>query len=230
MIPFLVAAILTVGAGSADTGSSYRQTVDAISGQVEQDLQRIDQREVPLRGGVDFDPLARAREKLSDWTYLPAQQELARATYVPGRGTEYGPTGGPQIAPGGLAREYFPQLGETVIFSAQAATAGAIRRMAQGQVSSEPNFCARTLREALGWGLGDAAQWVTLPTRGYRERPAGSNPQPGDILVWPFTFGSRNRQHVGVAVGTSAGPRLLSNLNGRIRLSRLLPGYRAFGK
>ncbi len=228
MIPFLVAAALTVGAGYADTSGSYRQMAQSIWQQVEEDLRRTDLREAPLPGRSDFDPLVRAREKLSAWTQIPAEQELVG--YVPGGRAEYGRSVDPYAAPDELVREYFPRLGEALFFPPWAETAGAIRRMAQGQVSATPNRCARTLREALGWGLGDAAQWVTLPKRGYRQRPSHVDPLPGDILVWPFTFGSRNRQHVGIAVGTSPGIRLLSNVNGRLGLSQILPGYRAYWK
>ena len=228
IIPFLVAAVLIVGTGSVNADSSYRQAIDTISQQVEQDLPRTNPREAPLPGRSDFDPLARAREKLSAWTRKPAEQELAG--YGPAGRAEYGRSVGGYAAPDGLVREYFPRLGETLLFPPWAETAGAIRRMAQGQVSATPNRCARTLREALGWGLGDAAQWVALPKRGYKQRPKHVDPLPGDILVWPFTFGSRNRQHVGIAVGTSPGIRLLSNVNGRLGLSQILPGYRAYWK
>ena len=223
---FLVAAALTVGAGHADTSGSYRQTLHAIWQQVEQDLRRADLREASQPGRSDFDPLVRAKEKLSAWTQIPAEQELAG--YVPGERAEYGRRVDPYAAPDELVREYFPRLGEALFFPPWAETAGAIRRMARGQVSSTPHQCARTLHEALGWGLGDAAQWVALPKRGYKQRPKHVDPLPGDILVWPFTFGSRNRQHVGIAVGTSQGIRLLSNVNGRLGLSQILPGYRAF--
>ncbi|MFP4250072.1 MAG: CHAP domain-containing protein [Armatimonadota bacterium] len=92
------------------------------------------------------------------------------------------------------------------------------------------NRCAGTMREALGWGLGDAHDWTGLPSRGYQQRPAGSGAQPGDIVVWPFTYGSRNSQHIGIAVGTDAGVRLLSNLSGSLGLSRMVSGYRAYFK
>ena len=228
MMSFLVAAALTVGAGHADTSGSYRQTLHAIWQQVEQDLQHTERHGTRKPGRSDFDPLVRAKEKLSAWTQIPAEQELAG--YVPGEMVEYGRGVDPYAAPDGLVREYFPRLGEALFFPPWAETAGAIRHMARGQVSSTPNRCARTLREALGWGLGDAAQWVALPKRGYRQRPTNVNPLPGDILVWPFTFGSRNRQHVGIAVGTPRGTRLLSNLGGPLGLSPILPGYRAYWK
>ncbi len=130
--------------------------------------------------------------------------------------------------PGGLTEEYFPHLGTSLIFPAKAETAGAIRRMARGEVSSVPDYCARTMREALGWGLGDAHDWTALPSRGYNQRPAGTPAQPGDIVVWPFTYGSRNSQHIGVAVKTDAGMRLLSNLSGDLGLTPLSGGYRAY--
>jgi len=225
---FLVAAALTVGAGSVHADSTYRQAIHTISQQVEQDLRRTDLREASQPGRSDFDPLVRAKEKLSAWTQIPAEQELAG--YVPGERIEYGRREVPYAAPDELVREYFPRLDEALFFPPWAETAGAIRRMARGQVSAKPNRCARTLREALGWGLGDAAQWVALTKRGYKQRPKHVDPLPGDILVWPFTFGSRNRQHVGIAVGTSRGTRLLSNLGGPLGLSPILPGYRAYWK
>lgn len=119
---------------------------------------------------------------------------------------------------------------ETLAFPADAESARAIRRMARGEVSAAPNRCAGTMREALGWGLGDAHQWTALPSRGYSARPPGATARPGDIVVWPFTYGRRNSQHVGIAAGTEAGTMLLSNLNGDLGLTPLLPGYRAFWK
>ncbi len=130
----------------------------------------------------------------------------------------------------GLTRDWFSRLGTNLIYPTHGETADAIRRMARGAVSSVYNRCAGTMREALGWGLGDAHAWTALPSRGYKQRPAGSEAQPGDIVVWPFTYGSRNSQHIGIAVGTDAGPRLLSNLSGNLGLSPLVPGYRAYFK
>ena len=86
------------------------------------------------------------------------------------------------------------------------------------------------MREALGWGLGDAHEWVHLTDMGFSRRPPGALAEPGDITVWPFTYGSRGSQHIGIAVGTTCGIRLLSNLSGTIRLSDLVPGYQAFYK
>jgi len=106
----------------------------------------------------------------------------------------------------------------------------AVEKMATGRVSHEPNRCARTLREALGWGLGDAAEWLKrLPERGYRPRPDGLA-RPGDILVWPFTYGPRRTQHIGIAVSQNGKLMLLSNLNGVLGTSELVGGYVAFYK
>ncbi len=106
----------------------------------------------------------------------------------------------------------------------------AIERMATGRVSNVPNRCARTMREALGWGLGDAHVWArTLPTRGYVARRDGLA-RPGDILVWPFTYPPRNSQHIGVAVQQNGRLMLLSNLNGDLGTVDVRPGYIAFYK
>jgi hypothetical protein len=129
-----------------------------------------------------------------------------------------------------MVSRYFPMLGTKLVFPADGDTADAIHRMARGEVSSDYNYCARTMREALGWGLGDAHDWTALPSRGYTQRPSGSAAQPGDIVVWPFTYGSGNSQHIGVAVRTESGMRLLSNLSGDLGLTRLVPGYRAYWK
>jgi hypothetical protein len=120
--------------------------------------------------------------------------------------------------------------GQQVHYPQAAVTASAIVKIATRQVSSAKNRCARTMREALGWGLGDAHQWVSLEKRGWSRRQPGEGAKPGDIMVWPFTFGSRGTQHIGVAVGTDAGTRLLSNLSGSIEISGLAPGYRAYYK
>jgi hypothetical protein len=120
--------------------------------------------------------------------------------------------------------------GQQVHYPKAAVTASAIVKIATRQVSSVRDRCARTMREALGWGLGDAHQWVSLEKRGWARRKPGEGAKPGDIIVWPFTFGSRRTQHIGVAVGTSSGTRLLSNLSGNIAISRLAPGYRAYYK
>lgn len=106
----------------------------------------------------------------------------------------------------------------------------AIERMATGQVTNIPNRCARTVREALGWGLGDAHVWAQqLPSRGYVARADGLA-RPGDILVWPFTFPPRGSQHIGIAVQQNGKLMLLSNLNGRLGTSEIQPGYLAFYK
>ena len=120
--------------------------------------------------------------------------------------------------------------GQQVHYPKEAVTSSAIVKIATRQVSSVRNRCARTMREALGWGLGDAHQWVSLEKKGFLRRKSGEGAKPGDIIVWPFTFGSRGTQHIGVAVGTSNGTRLLSNLSGNIEVSRLAPGYRAYYK
>jgi hypothetical protein len=104
----------------------------------------------------------------------------------------------------------------------------AVEKMATAQVTHDPNRCARTMREALGWGLGDAAMWMDrLPERGYRPRSDGLA-RPGDILVWPFTYGPRRSQHIGVAVSQGGKLMLLSNLGGTLGTSELLGGYVAF--
>ena len=149
------------------------------------------------------------------------RDSLAEPTYAPLRTDE---------SPSGLTRDWFARLGASLIFPRDGATARAIQRMARGEVSSIPNRCAGTMREALGWGLGDAHRWTSLPSRGFTMRPPGTPAKPGDIVVWPFTFGSRSSQHVGFAVGTDSGMRMLSNLSGRLGLSGLLPGYRAYFK
>lgn len=122
------------------------------------------------------------------------------------------------------------QPGPKISFPANAATAHAIKRIASRSVSSIPNRCAGTMREAMGWGLGDAHKWMKLPQKGFAQRPPGTPAKAGDILVWPFTYGSRGSQHIGIAVDTDNGVRLLSNLSGSICLKRVTPGYRAFYK
>lgn len=104
----------------------------------------------------------------------------------------------------------------------------AIERMATGRVTHEPDRCARTLREALGWGLGDAHVWAQeLPSRGYEPRRDGLA-RPGDILVWPWTFPPRGSQHIGIAVQQNGRLMLLSNLAGRLGTTNIEPGYVAF--
>ncbi|MHB8997428.1 MAG: efflux RND transporter periplasmic adaptor subunit [Armatimonadota bacterium] len=106
----------------------------------------------------------------------------------------------------------------------------AVEKMATAQVTHVPDRCARTMREALGWGLGDAAVWMNrLPERGYRARADGLA-RPGDILVWPFTYGPRRNQHIGVAVSQAGKLMLLSNLSGTLGTTELLGGYVAFYK
>jgi len=104
----------------------------------------------------------------------------------------------------------------------------AVRAMLQGRVSHRPNLCAATMREALGWGLGDAHQWAErLPRMGYQPR-VDRLPRPGDILVWPFTYGATRSEHIGVAVRQGRKLMLLSNLGGRLGTSEILGGYIAF--
>lgn len=108
--------------------------------------------------------------------------------------------------------------------------AAAVEKMMKGQVGHDPGYCARTLREALGWGLGDAYQWaIKLPQVGYRAREDGF-PRPGDIIVWPFTYGSHHSQHIGVSVLQNGRMMLLSNMEGRLGTSELIGGYIAFYK
>jgi len=84
--------------------------------------------------------------------------------------------------------------------------------------------------EALGWGLGDAADWADgLPRKGYKLREDGLC-RPGDILVWPFTYGPRRNQHVGIAVLQGGRMMTLSNSAGRLGTDEILPGYLAFHK
>ena len=146
--------------------------------------------------------------------------------WVPSQAIRY-----PNLAPdaGPLTTSTHARIAATILYPEGASTAAAIRRMASGQVSAVPNRCAGSMREALGWGLGDAHVWATgLPQRGYIQRGPGELAQPGDIIVWPFTFGSRSRQHIGFAVEQGGKVVLLSNLSGSIVLSQILPGYLAF--
>ncbi|MCD6361285.1 MAG: hypothetical protein J7M38_10525, partial [Armatimonadetes bacterium] len=118
--------------------------------------------------------------------------------------------------------------GTAITYPARGEVSEAVRKMLAGRVSHDRNLCARTMREALGWGLGDAHAWAwRLPHRGYRVRRDGL-PRPGDILVWPFTYGPRHTQHIGVAVRQGRKLVLLSNLSGRLGTSELLGGYIAF--
>lgn len=106
----------------------------------------------------------------------------------------------------------------------------AVEKMVRGEVEHDPGYCARTLRLALGWGLGDAHQWaIQLPQRGWKAREDGL-PRPGDILVWPFTYGINHSQHIGVAVNQNGRMVMLSNLEGRLGTSPILGGYVAFYK
>lgn len=118
--------------------------------------------------------------------------------------------------------------GTVISYPAEGEINTAVRLMLEGRVSHRPNLCAATMREALGWGLGDAHKWAErLPARGYVKREDGL-PRPGDILVWPFTYGPGNAQHIGIAVRQGRKLMLLSNLDGRLGTSEILPGYIAF--
>ncbi len=113
-------------------------------------------------------------------------------------------------------------------YPAEGEIRGAVEKMATGRVSHVKNRCARTMAEAFGWGLGDAADWANgLPRKGYQLREDGLC-RPGDILVWPFTYGPRRNQHVGIAVLQSGRMMTLSNSAGRLGTSEILPGYLAF--
>lgn len=130
----------------------------------------------------------------------------------------------------GMKTTVFPDTGLVLTYPREGEISRAVERMATGRVSHIPNMCARTLAEALGWGLGDAAMWaVRLPSRGYQLRPDGV-PRPGDILVWPFTHGPRRSQHVGIAVGQAGTIMVLSNEGGVLGTQPLTAGYLAFYK
>lgn len=224
-IAIILTGILIAAGARADAVSNAQAVVSQMSSDVERDLTARSSSSGPISPTpLAFDPLQRAQTNLVSWTRVPSRDELVPRV----------PTGGMPgravIGPGGMVSEYFPRLGQRLTFPANGDTANAIRRMAKGEVSSTPNYCARTVRQALGWGLGDAHDWTALPSRGYNSRPAGTPAQPGDIVVWPFTYGSSNSQHIGIAVGTQSGVRLLSNLSGDLGLTRILPGYRAYWK
>jgi hypothetical protein len=120
--------------------------------------------------------------------------------------------------------------GPCISYPAEGDVSDAVRMMLEGEVSHRPNLCALTMREALGWGLGDAHQWATrLPRVGYVPREDGL-PRPGDILVWPFTYGPDRSQHIGFAVRQGRKLMLLSNLSGRLGTTEILDGYIAFYK
>jgi multidrug resistance efflux pump len=129
----------------------------------------------------------------------------------------------------GMTTTIFPnQL--VLTYPAEGEIRRAVEKMATGQVSNVNNRCARTMAEALGWGLGDAAQWASgLPRKGYKLRDDGLC-RPGDILVWPFSYGVRGTQHVGIAVLQGGRMMMLSNLSGRLGTSDILPGYLAYHK
>lgn len=118
--------------------------------------------------------------------------------------------------------------GTVLAYPADGEINAAVRAMLERRVNHRPNLCAATMREALGWGLGDAHQWAErLPRMGYVERQ-DRLPRPGDILVWPFTYGPNRSQHIGIAVRQGRKLMLLSNLNGRLGTSEILGGYMAF--
>ncbi|MFO8080127.1 MAG: efflux RND transporter periplasmic adaptor subunit [Armatimonadota bacterium] len=120
--------------------------------------------------------------------------------------------------------------GTCISYPADGDASTAVRLMLEGSVSHRPNLCAATMREALGWGLGDAHQWATrLPRVGYVPREDGL-PRPGDILVWPFTYGPNRSQHIGFAVRQGRKLMLLSNLSGSLGTTEILGGYIAFYK
>ncbi|MFP4249496.1 MAG: efflux RND transporter periplasmic adaptor subunit [Armatimonadota bacterium] len=120
--------------------------------------------------------------------------------------------------------------GTCISYPADGDASTAVRLMLEGGVSHRPNLCAATMREALGWGLGDAHQWATrLPRVGYVPREDGL-PRPGDILVWPFTYGPNRTQHIGFAVRQGRKLMLLSNLSGTLGTTEILGGYIAFYK
>lgn len=120
--------------------------------------------------------------------------------------------------------------GTCISYPAEGDVSQAVRLMLEGRVAHRPNLCAATMRQALGWGLGDAHQWATrLPRVGYVPREDGL-PRPGDILVWPFTYGPGRSQHIGFAVRQGRKLMLLSNLSGRLGTTEILGGYMAFYK
>jgi hypothetical protein len=122
----------------------------------------------------------------------------------------------------------FPETGLTLTYPREGEICRAVERMATRRVSHYPNMCARSLAEAFGWGLGDAAMWARrLPDRGYKRRADGIA-RPGDILVWPFTYGPSLSQHVGIAVAQGETMMLLSNEGGALGTTPLKGGYLAF--
>ena len=110
-IYFCIVAAMASVAGSADTASNYQQKVEAIFEQVRNDLQGDDRQDAdhPRRPG--FDPLARARDNLSDWAAVPSEEQLARRVTV--RVVEG--TSSPQgtVTSGGHVRQHFPRLKQT---------------------------------------------------------------------------------------------------------------------
>ncbi len=118
--------------------------------------------------------------------------------------------------------------GTAITYPRDGEVSRAVRRMLESRVSHMPNLCARTMREALGWGLGDAHAWAhRLPRMGYQLREDGL-PRPGDVLVWPFTYGPGRAEHIGIAVRQGRRLMLLSNLGGRLGTSEIVGGYLAF--
>jgi hypothetical protein len=128
----------------------------------------------------------------------------------------------------GMKTTVFPETGLMLTYPRTGDISRAVERMATARVSHVPNMCAATLGEALGWCLGDAAMWAhRLPERGYRVREDGIA-RPGDILVWPFSYGPNRAQHVGLAVLQGGAIMMLSNSGGALGTKPLLGGYLAF--
>ncbi len=130
--------------------------------------------------------------------------------------------------PPAMVTTHFAKIGAAITYPAKTVTTEAIRRLAAGEIQCAPNRCAAAMADALGWGLGDAHDWTALPTQGFRHRQVAEGAQSGDIVVWPFTFGSRRSQHIGFAVLYEGAVTLLSNLVGHVQLSAMAPGYEAY--
>lgn len=171
-------------------------------------------------------PIIRALEPPAEPSVAPSPALEMLPAPAPRRQTLPAPR--PVIAQVSLLSSRYASSGPVLTYPAEAATSNAIRLMATRQVSTGYNRCAATVRQAMGFGLGDAHEWVRLSQRGFTRRPKGEPAQPGDIVVWPFTFGSRRSQHIGIAVGTSGGTKLLSNMEGTMKVTRMAPGYAAF--
>jgi hypothetical protein len=130
----------------------------------------------------------------------------------------------------GMKTTVFPETGLSLTYPREGEVCRAVERMATRRVSHQPNMCAKSLAEAFGWGLGDAAMWARrLPERGYKHRKDGIA-RPGDIVVWPFTYGPSRSQHVGIAVAQGNTMMLLSNEGGVLGTTPLKGGYLAYYK